>query len=42
MWTHKNSKGKNWVVSQQALFFNAFLARQDDSNDALIKDKFET
>ena len=39
MWTHKNSKGKYWVVSQQALFFNAFLARQDDDNDAHIKDK---
>ena len=39
MWTHKNSKGKYWVVSQQALFFNAFLARHDDDNDALIKDK---
>ena len=24
MWTHKNSKDKYWVVSQQALFFNAF------------------
>ena len=39
MWTHKNSKGKYWVVSQQALFFNAFLARHDDDNDARIKDK---
>ena len=39
MWTHKNSKGKYWVVSQQALFFNAFLARHDDGNDAHIKDK---
>ena len=39
MWTNKNSKGKYWVVSQQALFFNAFLARQDDDNDAHIKDK---
>ena len=39
MWTHNNSKGKYWVVSQQALFFNAFLARHDDDNDALIKDK---
>ena len=39
MWTHKNSKGKYWVVSQQALFFNAFLARHDDDNDAHIKDK---
>ena len=37
--THKNSKGKYWVVSQQALFFNAFLARHDDDNDAHIKDK---
>jgi hypothetical protein len=26
---HKNSRGKYWVVSQQALFFNAFLARHD-------------
>ena len=24
MWTHKNSKGKYWVVFQQAFFFNAF------------------
>ena len=39
MCTHKNSKGKYWVVSQQALFFNAFLARHDDDNDAHIKDK---
>ena len=39
MWTHKNSKGKYWVVSQEALFFNAFLARHDDFNDAHIKDK---
>ena len=39
MWTHKNSKGKYWVVSQQALFFNAFLARHDDDNDAHIEDK---
>ena len=39
MWTHKNSKGKYWVVSQQALFFNAFLARHDDFNDARIKDR---
>ena len=39
MWTHKNSKDKYWVVSQQALFFNAFLARHDDDNDAHIKDK---
>ena len=39
MLTHKNSKGKYWVVSQQALFFNAFLARHDDDNDAHIKDK---
>ena len=39
MWTHKNSKDKYWVVSQQALFFIAFLARHDDSNDAHIKDK---
>ena len=39
MYTHKNSKGKYWVVSQQALFFNAFLARHDDDNDAPIKDK---
>ena len=38
-WTHKNSKGKYWVVSQHALFFNAFLARHDDDNDAHIKDK---
>ena len=37
MWTHKNSKDKYWVVSQQALFFNAFLARHDDDNDAHIK-----
>ena len=34
MWTHKNSKDKYCVVSQQALFFNAFLARHDDDNDA--------
>ena len=39
MCTHKNSKVKYWVVSQQALFFNAFLARHDDGNDAHIKDK---
>ena len=39
MWTHKNSKGKYWVVSQQALFSNALLARHDDGNDAHIKDK---
>ena len=39
IWTHKNSRGKYWVVSQQALFFNAFLARHDDDNDAHIKDK---
>ena len=39
VWTHKNSRGKYWVVSQQALFFNAFLARHDDDNDAHIKDK---
>ena len=39
IWKHKNSKGKYWVVSQQALFFNAFLARHDDGNDAYIKDK---
>ena len=39
MWTHKKSKDKYWVVSQQALFFNAFLARHDDDNDAHIKDK---
>ena len=24
MLTHKNSKDKYWVASQQALFFNAF------------------
>ena len=35
----QNSRGKYWVVSQQALFFNAFLARHDDDNDARIKDK---
>ena len=39
MWTHKKSKDKYWVVSQQALFFNAFLARHDDGNDDHIKDK---
>ena len=39
MWTHKNSKDKYWVISQQVLFFNAFLARHDDDNDAHIKDK---
>ena len=39
MCTRKNSKDKYWVVSQQALFFNAFLARHDDDNDAHIKDK---
>ena len=39
MWTHKNSKDKYWDVSPQALFFNAFLARHDDDNDAHIKDK---
>ena len=38
MWTHENSKGKCWVVSQQALFFNAFLSMHDDDNDAHIKD----
>ena len=36
--THKNSRDKWWVVSQQALFFNAFLVRHDDFNDAHIKD----
>ena len=39
MWTQKNIKVKYWVISQQALFFNAFLARHDDGNDAHIKDK---
>ena len=39
MWTRKNGRGKYWVVSQQALFFNTFLARHDDANDAHIKDK---
>ena len=39
MWTHKNSKDKYWVVSQQELFFNAFLAWYDDDNDAHTKDK---
>ena len=39
MWTHKNSKGKYCAVSQQALLFNAFLARHDGDNDAHIKDK---
>ena len=39
MLTHKNSKGKYWVVSQQAIFFNAFLARHDDFSDAHMKDK---
>ena len=39
MWTHTNSKDKYWVVSQQVLFFNSFLARHDDDNDAHIKDK---
>ena len=39
MCTHENIKGKYWVVSQQALFFIAFLARHDDFNDAHIKDK---
>ena len=39
MFTHKNSKDKYWVVSQQELLFNAFLARHDDGNDAHIKDK---
>ena len=41
MWTHKNSKDKYWVVSQQALFFNAFLARHDDFNDAHTKTRIE-
>ena len=41
MWTHKNSKDKYWVFSQQALFFNAFLARRDDDHDAHIKDKLK-
>ena len=39
MWIHQNSRYKCWVVSQQALFFNAFLARHDDFNDADIKVK---
>ena len=39
MMTHKNRRLKCWVVSQQALFFNAFLDRHDDGNDAHIKDK---
>ena len=39
MWTRKNRKGKYWVVSQQARFFNAILARHGDFNDAQIKDK---
>ena len=42
MCTHKNSKDKYWVVSQQALLFNAFLARHDDDNDAHIKNKIRT
>ena len=42
MWTHKNRRYNYWVVSQQALFFNAFLARHDDFNDAHIKIKIET
>ena len=42
MWTHKNCEDKYWVVSQQALFFNAFLARHDDFNDARIKKRVET
>ena len=42
MWKRKNSKDKYWVVSQQALFFNAFLARHDDFNNARIKVKNET
>ena len=37
MWRHKNSRGKCWVVSQQALFFHAFLARHEDFYDAHIK-----
>ena len=39
MLTNKNIRGKYWVVSQQARFFNAFLARHDGDNDAHIKDK---
>ena len=39
MLTHKNNKGEYWIVSEQALFFNAFLARHDDGNDAHIEDK---
>ena len=39
MLTHKIIKDKYWVVSQQAIFFNAFLARHDDDNDAHIKNK---
>ena len=39
MCIHKNSKVKYWVVPQQVLFFNAFLARHDDDNDAHKKDK---
>ena len=35
----KNSKGKYWVVPQQAIFFNVFLARHDDFNDAHMKIK---
>ena len=36
-----NSKEKYWVVSQQALFFKAFLARHRDFDDAHIKDRQE-
>jgi hypothetical protein len=39
MWTWENSRYKYWVVSQQAIFFNAFLAMHDDFNDARIKVK---
>ena len=35
----QNNEDKYWVVSQQALFFNAVLARHDDFNDAHMKDK---
>ena len=35
----KQQGKKYWVVSQQALFFKAFLARHLDFDDAHMKDK---
>ena len=39
MLTHKNSRGKCWVVSQQEFFFKAFQLGMDNFNDARMKDR---